>query len=134
VPAQLRASSRRRLISSLAPARTGVARGNRAVRLVFWPDNIPEGLSAKERNNTVREWLVTKRLSVPNDIAKAIQRVLKTRQLRKDKTVPAPHSRAAPLAAADAKAFAEAISRRDESQNSTPKRQNLKFYGFSADC
>jgi len=56
----------------------------------FWPDNIPEGLSAKERNNTVREWLVAKRLSVPNDMAKAIQRALNARQLRKHKTVPAP--------------------------------------------
>jgi hypothetical protein len=87
-------------------------------------DNIPEGLSAKERNNTVREWLVAKRLSVPNDIAKAIQRALNARQLRKDKTVPAPHSRAARLAAADAKAFAEAISRRDESLAISKRRQD----------
>lgn len=53
----------------------------------IWPDKIPEGLSAKERNNTVREWLIAKRLSVPNDIAKAIQRALNARQLRKNKTV-----------------------------------------------
>jgi hypothetical protein len=79
-----------------------------------WTDNIPEGLSAKERNNTVRAWLVAKRLSVQNDIAKAIQRALNARQARKNKTVPAPRSRAALLAAADEKAFAEAISRRGE--------------------
>jgi hypothetical protein len=90
----------------------------------FWPDKIPEGLGAKERNNIVREWLVAKRLSVPTDIARAVQRALKTRQLNKDKTVPAPmSSRAARLAAADAKAVAEAISRRDESLANIKRRQ-----------
>jgi hypothetical protein len=90
----------------------------------IWPDKIPEGLSAKERNNTVRAWLVANRLSVPYDIAKAIQRALNARQLRKDKTVPAPHSRAALLATADEKAFAEAISRRDEALASVKRRQD----------
>jgi hypothetical protein len=91
----------------------------------FWPDNIPEGLSAKERNNTVREWLVAKRLSVPKDIAKAIQRALNARQLRKDKTAPAPRSApGASFAAADAKIFAEAISRRDESLANVKRRQD----------
>jgi hypothetical protein len=73
----------------------------------LWPDKIPEGLSAKERNNIVRDWLAANELSVPNDIAKAIQRALKARQLKKDKPVQAPaSSRAAALAAADDKAFA----------------------------
>jgi predicted HTH domain antitoxin len=44
--------------------------------------------------------------------------------LRKDKTVPAPHSRAARLAAADAKAFAEALSRRDEALANFKRRQD----------
>jgi hypothetical protein len=91
----------------------------------IWPDKIPEGLSAKERNSTVREWLIAKRLSVPNDIAKAIQRALNARQLRKDKTVPAPaSSRGACFAAADAKIFAEALSRRDESLANVKRRQD----------
>jgi hypothetical protein len=91
----------------------------------IWPDKIPEGLSAKERNNTVREWLIAKRLSVPNDIAKAIQRALNARQLRKDKTVPAPaDSRGASFAAADAKIFAEALSRRDEALANIKRRQD----------
>ena len=91
----------------------------------FWPDNIREGLSAKERNNTVRDWLVAKRLSVPNDIAKAIQRALNARQLRKHKTVPAPaSSRGACFATADAKIFAEALSRRDESLANVKPRQD----------
>jgi hypothetical protein len=91
----------------------------------IWPDKIPEGLSAKERNSTVREWLVAKRLSVPRDIAKAIQRALNARQLRKDRTVPAPAaSCGAGFAAADAKIFAEALSRRDESLANVKRRQD----------
>jgi hypothetical protein len=90
----------------------------------LWPDKIPEGLSAKERNNIVRDWLAANELSVPNDIAKAIQRALKARQLKKDKPVQAPaSSRAAALAAADDKAFAEACSRRDESLANLKRRQ-----------
>jgi hypothetical protein len=91
---------------------------------LLWPDKIPEGLSAKERNNIVRDWLAVNELSVPNDIAKAIQRALKERQLKKDKPVQAPtSSRAAALAAADDKAFAEAISRRDEALANIKRRQ-----------
>jgi hypothetical protein len=80
----------------------------------LFPDEIPEGLSAKDRNNMVRDWLVAHQLSVPTSIEKAVQRALNARKLRNDKTVPAPHSRAAQLAAADKKASDEAISRRDE--------------------
>lgn len=93
----------------------------------LWPDKIPEGLSAKERNNIVCGWLVAKQFSVPNDIAKAVQRALKARQLRTDKIVQAPaSSRAARLAAADAKAVAEAISRRDESLANIKRRQEAR--------
>lgn len=90
---------------------------------LLWPDKIPDGLSAKERNNIVRDWLAINELSVPNDIAKAIQRALKARQLKKDKPVQAPAARAAALAAADDKAFAEAISRRDEALANIKRRQ-----------
>jgi hypothetical protein len=86
----------------------------------LWPDKIPEGLSAKDRNNTVHKWLVDNKLSVPGNIARAVQRA----QLRKNKGAEAPaSSRAVRVAAADDKAFAEALSRRDEALANIKRRQ-----------
>lgn len=42
-----------------------------------WPDGIPEGLRAKERNEQVRQWLKDHDKSIPRDLPKAVQRALK---------------------------------------------------------
>jgi hypothetical protein len=44
----------------------------------LWPNKIPKGLSAKERNNKIIEWLKNEGCSVPKSPERAIQRVLKT--------------------------------------------------------
>jgi hypothetical protein len=46
----------------------------------LWPNEIPQGLSAKERNNAITERLRQNGSSIPNSPARAIQRVLRTRQ------------------------------------------------------
>ena len=43
----------------------------------LWTDRIPEGLSAKERNNAICEWLELHGYSVPANPARAVQRVLR---------------------------------------------------------
>jgi hypothetical protein len=48
----------------------------------LWPSGIPEGLSAKDRNNMVIDWLRQKGYSVPGNPERAIQRVLKARLTR----------------------------------------------------
>lgn len=44
----------------------------------IWSNKIPKGLSAKERNRLIIEWLKNKGCSVPKSPERAIQRVLKT--------------------------------------------------------
>ena len=46
----------------------------------LWPNGIPEGLSAKERNNRIIDWLKAKHYSIPTNPERAIQRVLQGRQ------------------------------------------------------
>jgi hypothetical protein len=48
----------------------------------LWPDKIPKGLSAKERNQQVLEQLKRDKSSIPKDLAKAVQRALQKRRLR----------------------------------------------------
>jgi 7-cyano-7-deazaguanine synthase in queuosine biosynthesis len=43
----------------------------------LWPKGIPKGLSAKDRNKAVIEWLGSKGYSLPTNPERAIQRVLK---------------------------------------------------------
>ena len=45
----------------------------------LWPDGIPAGLSAKERNNAILVWLRSKGYSIPSNPERTIQRVLKAR-------------------------------------------------------
>ncbi len=46
----------------------------------LWPNGIPKGLSAKERDNAIVKWLGDKRYSTPANPARAIQRALKARR------------------------------------------------------
>jgi Queuosine biosynthesis protein QueC len=48
----------------------------------LWPSGIPKGLSAKDRNKAVIEWLSDNGCSLPINPERAIQRVLKTRPSR----------------------------------------------------
>ena len=48
----------------------------------LWPNGIPEGLIAKERNKAIIDWLRDKEYSVPSQPERAIQRVLKARLSR----------------------------------------------------
>jgi len=43
----------------------------------LWPDGIPKGLSAKDRNKAITNWLRDKGCSIPANPERAIQRVLK---------------------------------------------------------
>jgi hypothetical protein len=45
----------------------------------LWPSGVPKGLSAKDRNKAVIEWLSDHGYSIPINPERAIQRVLKTR-------------------------------------------------------
>jgi len=45
----------------------------------LWPDGVPKGLIAKERDEAIVEWLRERKLSIPTNPARAIQRVLKGR-------------------------------------------------------
>lgn len=45
----------------------------------LWPNGIPNGLSAKDRDNKIIAQLKTNQSSVPKDIARAVQRVLAKR-------------------------------------------------------
>jgi len=47
----------------------------------LWSWNIPQGLTAKERNNKIIKWLNENGCSVPQDPARAIQRVIKGHRL-----------------------------------------------------
>jgi hypothetical protein len=46
----------------------------------LFPGGIPKGLTAKDRNNRIVNWLRDNGCSEPKDPARAIQRVLKARQ------------------------------------------------------
>jgi hypothetical protein len=48
----------------------------------LWPKDIPEGLTAKDRNRAIVDWLVRNEYSVPMSPERAIQRVLKARLSR----------------------------------------------------
>jgi hypothetical protein len=48
----------------------------------LWPDEIPKGLTAKDRNTAILKWLRLKNYSVPSQPERAIQRVLKARRSR----------------------------------------------------
>jgi hypothetical protein len=48
----------------------------------LWSDEIPEGLTAKDRNKAILAWLHDKGYSVPGKPERAIQRVLKARRSR----------------------------------------------------
>jgi hypothetical protein len=43
----------------------------------LWPNGVPQGLSAKDRNRQIIDWLTAKGYSVPKSPERAIQRVLK---------------------------------------------------------
>ena len=43
----------------------------------LWPSGIPPGLSAKERNKQVEDWLAVKGYSQPTNLERAIQRALR---------------------------------------------------------
>jgi hypothetical protein len=43
----------------------------------LWPDEIPKGLRAKDRNKKILEWLKDHKKSIPTDPSKAVQRVLR---------------------------------------------------------
>ncbi len=45
----------------------------------LWPNGIPKGLSAKDRNEAILDWLKSNRCSVSTSPERAIQRVLKAR-------------------------------------------------------
>ena len=51
--------------------------GIKAAIADLWPDGIPKGPSAKERNNQIVEWLRSHNLSVPKGLERAIQRALR---------------------------------------------------------
>jgi hypothetical protein len=48
----------------------------------LWPNGIPKGLSAKDRNKAILDWLKSNGCSVPTSPERAIQRVLKARRSR----------------------------------------------------
>jgi hypothetical protein len=48
----------------------------------LWPNEIPKGLTAKDRNKAIIEWLAENGCSVPTNPERAIQRVLKPRRSR----------------------------------------------------
>jgi hypothetical protein len=45
----------------------------------LWPNEIPKGLTAKERNNAIRAQLEKNGSSIPRDLPRAVQRALKAR-------------------------------------------------------
>jgi hypothetical protein len=48
----------------------------------LWPNDIPDGLTAKDRNKAILGWLRENNCSVPSQPERAIQRVLKSRPSR----------------------------------------------------
>lgn len=62
-----------------APSRSRIGAGATSVGVrlaldALWPGGVPEGLRAKDRNEAVRQWLEDHKKSIPEDVAKAVQR------------------------------------------------------------
>jgi hypothetical protein len=68
--------------AALIPKRGAKTRGVREALNQLWPEGIPEGLTAKERNQQVLDQLKRNRSSMPKDIARAIQRALQLQRSR----------------------------------------------------
>ena len=64
-------------VSWEAAPRGAKTRGIREAIKQLWPREIPKGLSAKERNNAIREQLEKNGGSIPEDLPRAVQRALK---------------------------------------------------------
>jgi len=62
--------------AALIPKRGAKTRGVTEALNQLWPEGIPEGLTAKERNQQVFDRLKRNGSSIPKDIARAVQRVL----------------------------------------------------------
>jgi hypothetical protein len=58
-----------------------ISDGIRLALNALWPNGIPAGLRAKERDNQIREWLKSNKISIATDISRAVQRVLKKARL-----------------------------------------------------
>lgn len=43
----------------------------------LWPDGIPDGVRAKDRDNQILDWLKHNNKSIPTNISRAVQRALK---------------------------------------------------------
>jgi hypothetical protein len=67
-----------------SPARRVGAKGRGIDEAIddLWPDRIPDGLSAKDRNKKIVEWLAANGHSRPINPERAIQRVLQARRSR----------------------------------------------------
>jgi hypothetical protein len=62
------------------PLKTGSSAISDGIRLAIgtlWPHGIPAGVRAKERDNQIREWLEDNKKSIPTNLSRAVQRVLK---------------------------------------------------------
>jgi hypothetical protein len=62
------------------PLKTGSSAISDGIRLAIgtlWLDGIPAGVRAKERDNQIREWLEDNKKSIPTNLSRAVQRVLK---------------------------------------------------------
>jgi len=57
-----------------------ISDGIRLALNALWPDANPAGVRAKERDNKIRAWLEQNDKSIPTDISRACQRVLKARR------------------------------------------------------
>ena len=68
--------------AALIPKRGAKTRGVTEALNQLWPEGIPEGLTAKERNQQVLDQLKRNRSSIPKDIARAVQRALQLQRSR----------------------------------------------------
>src|SRR5262249_29179026 len=71
--------------SAASEARSGPGATSRGINEAIeklWPNGLPEGLGAKDRNRTIIEWLKDAGYSLPRNPERAIQRVLKARRSR----------------------------------------------------
>ncbi len=67
--------------TGLPNAAAGTGAKSRGIRLAIdtlWPSGIPHGLTGKDRNRKIEEWLRANGHSVPTDLARAVQRALKS--------------------------------------------------------
>jgi hypothetical protein len=62
--------------TSLKPGSSAISDGIRLAIGTLWPDGIPAGVRAKERDNQIREWLEDNKKSIPTDLSRAVQRVI----------------------------------------------------------